>query len=71
MSIRVRVLLTLNFREKRFVERFASVMASHECQICTQQFATVDGLNMHTVRVHGKTAGKATPCVVNVGKYLL
>jgi len=46
-------------------------MASHECQICGQQFATAAGLNMHGVRVHGKTAGKSTQYTANVGKHIL
>jgi len=46
-------------------------MASHKCQICGQEFATANGLNMHTLRVHGKTAGKSTLCAVNVGKHVL
>jgi len=37
-------------------------MASHECQICGLLFATANGLNMHSVRVHGKIAGKSTQC---------
>jgi len=42
-------------------------MASHECQICGQQFTTAVGLNMHTVRMHRKS----TQCAVNVGKHTI